>query len=294
MLFKDASYIINRLTASTVPDAVLPTLRYATTHKKLPNLKAPRSLSEKVLYSFIHHREPVRHIFADKIATRDYVAEHAPEVRLPALYGIYTRFEDIDFSELPERYVVKGAHGSGYIHLVSDARKLDKAKLRADCDYWMAHDYYFFRREWFYRDLPRRIMIEEFLYGKDGDVPEDYKIWVANGKALFIVVDVGRFRHHQRAHYSPIWERLPFSYLKKDFVGALPRPAPLETMVRAAEKLAAEVQLARVDFYVIGDTFYLGEITNSPEGGNAPITPVEWNLRLGDQFGPCTPPEPSA
>ena len=44
-------------------------------------------------------------------------------------------------------------------------------------------------------------------------------------------------------------------------------PLPLKVMIEAAECLAADFEFLRVDFYVLGAQWLIGELTNSPGAG---------------------------
>jgi len=62
---------------------------------------------------------------ADKYAVREWVKEKIGEQYLIPLIGAWDRFEDIDFDRLPEKFVLKCNHGSGYNIIVTDKSKLD-------------------------------------------------------------------------------------------------------------------------------------------------------------------------
>lgn len=287
MLLPRTSYLINQLTGAFIPDSVFPWIRYAVTHRRLPNLNPPLRLSEKVLFCQMFDYSPKRRIFADKLAVRDFAAQHGYADHLPKLHGSYERFSDINFDELPDRFVVKGNHGCDFNFFVKDKSKLDKRALEEACNSWLSVDFYFYRREWYYRNLPRRIIIEEFIQGPEGKAPWDYKIFVSNGVPQLIVVDIDRFVGHKRVVYDANWERLPIKYEKGPFPPPVERPKKLDEMLAAAAKFAEGLQLARADFYIVNDDFIIGEISNMAGGGNITIQPDEWDLRLGDQFGPC-------
>lgn len=284
MRFPFATYHFNRLTCWLLPEYWFPAVRFLLIHGYWPRLRSPRTLAEKMFFGMIKERNPLRRVFADKIAARDYITKKGYGDFLPKLLGVYQSFAEIDFATLPDRYVVKATHGSGFVHMVTPAKPLDKAALEKQITYWLRHDYYFFRREWFYRGLPRRLLIEEFIGSEPA--PTDYKIFVANGRALFIQVDENRFGDYRRTFYSIEWQRLPFKHPRLTAAADLTKPAPLAAMLVAATHLAADVVFARVDFYVDGDRYYIGEITNSPGAAAAPILPADWGLDLGAAFGP--------
>jgi len=46
-----------------------------------------------------------------------------------------------------------------------------------------------------------------------------------------------------------------------------PKPACLDEMLKAAEKLSEPFPFVRCDFYAVGDKLYFGELTFTPAGG---------------------------
>ncbi|CBL45925.1 Conserved hypothetical protein [gamma proteobacterium HdN1] len=287
MIFPSFSYFLNKLTANRIPEHWYTWLRYLISTRRFPRLTPPIKLSEKLLFLQMYERHPLRRVFADKLAVRGFIENAGYKNHLPNLYGEYTSFDEIDFNPLPNRYVVKGNHGCGFNFLVPDAKKLDKAILKKECSRWLSLDYYYFRREWYYRKLPRRLIIEEFIEGPNGNPPWDFKIFVANGTPFIITVDADRFSGHKRAVYDIHWNRLPIVYKEAPLEIGIERPSKLDDMLEAATRLSGGLSFVRVDFFVTPDTFYIGEITNLPGGGNLVISPDIWDAKLGEWFGAC-------
>lgn len=285
MRLKFATYHFNRLTNWLLPERWFAALRFRMVHGRWANVKHPQTLAEKMFFCLLYERNQLRPVFANKLAARDYIEQKGYGAHLPRLLGVYDKVAAIDFASLPSRYVIKATHGSGFVRLVSPQQPLCQKSFKHEALYWLNHDYYFYRREWFYRHLPRRLMIEEFI--GDASAPVDYKIFIANGRALFIQVDEDRFGDYRRTFYSTDWQRLPFSHQRRTANKDIEKPAPLADMLTAAQALTTGVQFARVDFYVRGNQFYIGEITNFPGAAGAPITPPEWNEKLGELFGEC-------
>jgi len=137
----------------------------------IPNLSVPKTMNEKFLWILRKDRNPLRRIFADKIAAREYVSRIIPDLKLPKVYGEFETPEDIPLSELPDSFVVKATHGSGWVYLVPDRNQLDTDKLLSACKMWLSKDFSYQGQEWFYRDLPPRLIIEEFLHDPQYEVP---------------------------------------------------------------------------------------------------------------------------
>src|SRR5690606_25901206 len=80
---------------------------------RIPNLRNPKTFNEKILYLKSHYRVPDAHVIADKYAVRKYVSDRiGRDISLPLL-GVFESAEAVDFSVLPQKFVLKPNHGSG-------------------------------------------------------------------------------------------------------------------------------------------------------------------------------------
>lgn len=259
----------------------------------------PVTFNEKVRYRMLADRRPLLTTFADKLAARAYVeARVGPEV-LTELYAATSSPATLLEADLPREFVVKPTHASGAVVLVADfapsdrdlpepVEKWTKAMVRPDrlsrqrlvetCESWLARP--FRRREWAYRNIPRRILVEELLREGDG-VPFDYKFFVFHGRVRLVQVDQSRFERHVRTLFTPEWELLDVEYGHER--GAdIERPATLAEMTSIAETLGAETDFVRDDLYSLGSRVVFGELTNYPMAGEGAFDPEEFDRWLGD------------
>ena len=74
-----------------------------------PNLDNPKTFNEKLNWLKLNYENSLMSVCADKVRARDYFLEKtgAAPVHLVKQYGIYHRPEEIDFSSLPEQFVLK-------------------------------------------------------------------------------------------------------------------------------------------------------------------------------------------
>ena len=88
--------------------------RYITHHKL--NIKNPTRYTEKLQY--LRLKVYPKNDLVSKCASRDGVREYLKEIneedKLIPIYGIFDRFDDIDFSSLPNQFVMKCTHASGF------------------------------------------------------------------------------------------------------------------------------------------------------------------------------------
>jgi len=246
------------------------------------NINKPRSFNEKIIYLKIHNRYNNSHIYADKILVRDYVANKIGESYLIPLLGIYDSPEDIDFTNLPEQFVIKTNHASGQVIICHSKRTLDIHKTIRMLRYWLSINYYEIGREYQYKNIKPRILIEKYLDPDNDGELKDYKIFCFDGKPKFIQVDVDRHTNHKRNFYDLEWNKLPFQILYPPYEEDIQPPASLKEMIRCASKLAEGFILVRIDFYCVRKKVYFGEITLHPEGGFGPIVPHKYDRILGD------------
>lgn len=266
------------------PDWLIAVRRYRKTHGEFPNLIRPKTFNEKVLYRLLFDRRSLMAQLADKLAVRDYVEPRLGEQILPELYYVTTRPETIPFDQFPNKFVVKPNHGSGWVRIVTDKTVLDRAALRETCTGWLNQNYYKITREWAYKQIEPRIIVEQFIDDGTGNVPYDYKAYVFGGAVEMIEVDLGRFTHLKRLVYSPAWEKLPDLFDHQDMSGEVPPPPHLEQMIAAAKKLGEEWNFIRIDFYDIPHQLYVGELTTTPACGLIPFRAKEFDRYLGSRW----------
>ncbi|HXS41832.1 MAG TPA: ATP-grasp fold amidoligase family protein [Stellaceae bacterium] len=252
------------LLRKAVPDWMVAVRYYVESYGRLPNLFWPRTFNEKLLHRMVFDRRAVLAEITDKLRFRAYAASRVEPSLLPTLYHVTDDPEDIPFERLPDRFVLKPNHGSGWIHVVPDKSKLDRGAAIALCRSWLRQNYYELTREWVYKNIAPKIMVEEFVDDGSGGIPTDYKFYAFDGLTEVIQVDIGRFGNHRRGFYTPSWEKLALHYGRGEIIGAIPRPPHFEAMLQAAKILGRDFDFVRVDFYDTPRRAYLGELTATP------------------------------
>lgn len=190
-----------------LPDWLISIRKFRKRHGVFPNLIRPVTFNEEVLHRILFDRRGVLTQMEDKAAVRSYVESRLGPHILPKLYYLTNRPETIPFDELPERFVVKPTHGSGWDQVVTDKSALDRAALIEKCTGWLNQSYYKITREWAYKNIPPRIMVEELIDDGSGAAPNNYRLFVFGGTTEFILVDVGRSTDLRRLLYSPAWQK---------------------------------------------------------------------------------------
>jgi hypothetical protein len=245
------------------------------------NLHDPQTYNEKLQWLKLYWHNPLAARCSDKHEARNYVQERGCARLLIEQYGMFERADDIDWSNLPDRFVLKCSHGSNAVIICKDKDALDKAAATQQIGTWMRRNYYPVHREWVYRDLPRRIVCEKYVEDNSGQLL-DYKLFCFDGDPKLIQVDFDRQTSHTRNFYNIDWVpqafglRFPTAYHR-----VIPAPANLEDMLNVARVLASGFPHVRVDLYNVDGAIYFGEMTFFHGGGVERFTDQAWNLKLG-------------
>jgi hypothetical protein len=248
---------------------------------RMPDVITPRLYSEKIRWRMMYDRRPVLRVFSDRFAVRDFVAAKAGSEYLVPLLGVFDRPERIPWGELSPPFVVKASHGSGWNIFVRNSAELDPQRFERSLTRWLRTNYYYVNREWSYKHVPRRIMIEQFI-GSNGELPVDYKVHCFDGEPRALAVCHGRSTPRERwVWHDPSWEVLEVFHRRFPAGPATPPPLGLGEMLDVARALSRELEYVRVDLYCVGDRVYFGELTTTQSGGRTILSeaPETW---LGD------------
>ncbi len=246
----------------------------------------PKSLNQKLQWIKLNDKRNLFIDHADKIEVRKFIREKLGEEHVIPMYGVYSNFSEIPLNELPLPCIIKTNHDSGNYTIVRKLHIINWNKVENDFMWALRSDYYWFQREWQYRKIKRRILVEQLLSDEYGRIPDDFKFNCFNGKVEFIYVANDREGENQRFIFNKEWELLPFSWgskwKKKTVSEHIPSiPQNLEQMIIIAEKIAQYYLYVRVDLYSLNNRIYVGEITHTHGGGFDRIYPQEWDFELG-------------
>ena len=258
------------------------------------NLENPQFYSEKLQWLKLYDHNPVYTQLVDKYRVREYIAEKLGEEYLIPLLGVWDDPDEIDFDALPDQFVLKCNHNSGTgMCICRDKSQLDYGEVRKNLRKGIQEDFFLKAREWPYRDVPRKIIAEAYMY-EESDVSvdrglDDYRVYCFNGEPkLVYMYQSGTISVGNRPNivscdiFDTQWNHLPFRQKSKNApVVPLP-PAHLDKMLEISRILAENYSFLRVDFYEINGRIYIGELTLFPGGGFSPFYPSEWDGKLGE------------
>ncbi len=241
------------------------------------NLDNPVTFTEKLQWLKLNDHNPLYTKIADKLAVRDYIKERVGEEHVVPVLGVYSSFDEIDFSSLPSRFVLKTTHDSGSWVICSDKSSFDYSSARKILTRSLKRNYYRTTREWQYRDIEPKIVAEEFL----GERIDDYKFFCFNGEPKFMYIEKETEEHPSQAIFDMEFCRLPFSMDDDVSLSAFEKPVFFDEMKRIAGVLSSGIPFIRVDMYYIGGRILVGELTFYHYGGYIPFNPPEWDRTIG-------------
>jgi len=254
---------------------------YGETGKRL-NLVDPFTFNEKLQWLKIYDRNPLYHKLVDKYDVRKYIADIIGDEYLIPLIGVWNNVDSICFDKLPENYVIKCTHGSSSNIICKDNNSLNIHETKLQLVKWMKYNWYWFGREWPYKNIKPRIIAEEYLVDESGYELKDYKIHCFNGEPKLIQVFFGRGNVLKHKFYDVSWNYISISTnYPTDPVTVINKPERLLDILELAKKLSEGIPYIRVDFYSVGNKIYFGELTLYPASGFGSISPKVWDSTLG-------------
>ncbi len=269
-----------------LPDEFITRVQYFIKTRRFLNLKNPKRFTEKIQFYKLFHHTKILNQCADKWSVREYIKSKGLSHILNDVYGVYNNFDEISFASLPEKFVIKITSGSGMNLFCKDKSLFNIDKARMKIEYWLSVDMYLLGREWCYKNIDRRLIVEKFLEDSDNDFNgiNDYKILCFNGKAKYIWVDVDRQTSHKRNFYDLDWNYIDVESDHPNFGDCLKKPQNLDEMIKIANIIAIDFPFVRVDLYSVDSKIIFGELTFYPCTGYLVFKPDKFDFLLGQDF----------
>lgn len=247
------------------------------------DLDNPVTFNEKMQWLKLYDSTALKTLLADKYLAREWVANRIGEEHLIPIIGAWDKFSDIDFSALPDQFVLKTNHGSGWNSIVKNKAKMNYHSEKRKFDVWMRQSFtteYGF--ELHYMNIPRKIIAEQYMADLDG-VITDYRFFCFNGVPQYVWVDNGSGTpDHTRTIYNVDWVKQDYLVNYPPIVPDPEKPETFEEMLQYAKELSGEFCFARVDFYSIKGHVYFGEITFTPQSGTGRWNDEKQNIQYGE------------
>lgn len=244
-------------------------LLYLKKFGRLPDLKSPETLNEKLLKLKLERygSDQVVMQCADKYRVREFVARRGCSETLNRLIAVYDDVSEIEWDALPRRFAMKWNFGCGYNLICTDKNTLDRKDAERKLKNWGRKPFWAYYSELQYRHIEKKLIVEEYIGGDDGELPEDYKFYCFDGEAFCVMVCEGRAEGWPKFYFFDRNFRL--LRINRDSREApegfsLPRPQGLEEAFYVADTLSAGFPFVRVDLYLTKSGVRFGEMTFTP------------------------------
>lgn len=252
------------------------------------NLENPKTLCEKIQWLKLYDRNPLYTKLADKYEVRKYVTEKIGEEYLIKNYGVWDKFDAIDFESLPKQFILKCTHNSGCFVIVKDKEKFDRKKAKEILERGLKTNYFYQSREWVYKNIPPRIVADQYIPSLGTPSTVEYKMHCYNGKVDHIEVERG-INHNTVDSltldgFDREFQKLDYSFKFKNSSIELEKPVVWEKMIELSERLAKDILNVRVDFYVDQGKILFSEMTFYTWSGFMKFEPKEWDRKFGDRL----------
>lgn len=255
-------------------------------HKKL-DLENPKTFQEKLQWLKLNDRKPIYHQMVDKYESKKFIADRVGDEYVVPTIGVWDRFEDIDFASLPNQFVIKNTHDSGTYFICKDKSTLDltevRKKLRLDLP---VKDYSEHSREWPYKGVKHRIIVEPLLYDETMPYLRDFKFYCFNGvpRIFYITSDKGGRLKTKQDFFDLSGKHLEIQDVNypNNSIRTPDLPKNLSKMIDICKCLAKDTFHLRVDFYEIKGKVFVGELTFFEGSGFCQFTPEKYNQILGE------------
>jgi len=245
-----------------------------------PNLRNPVKYSEKVQWAKLNDRKEIYHKYVDKYDVRKIVGERIGEEYLIEVYDVLDRVEDIDWDALPDKFVIKCTHGSNANVICTNKKRLNREHEAKKLRKWMKREWFWYGREWSYKGVEHRLLIEKFISDTD-TTPDDYKVFCCNGKPVLIEVHTDRFENHSFKLYDTNWNSLDIVKGYNNMEDEREKPDCLTEMISLSEELARDTYISRIDWFYVSGRLYFGEITMYPASGFFKRDNEDIDIQLG-------------
>lgn len=260
-------------------------LKWQNFYGKSLNLDDPQTLCEKLQWLKLYCRRPEFTTMADKYEAKRLVAKRFGEEHVIPTLGVWENANDIDFSLLPDQFVLKPTHDSGGFVICRDKKSFDIENARRVLNASLKKNYFLTQREWPYKHIKPRIIAEPLIEQLGKPESLEYKATCFNGKVAFVTICSGiahaEYEKRKNDHFDKDFNKLNWYVNYKPAEMTPKKPKQWKEIIDLAEALSEGVPYLRVDTYVIDEKVVFGEMTFFTWAGFMHFEPEEWDLKLG-------------
>ncbi len=275
--------LIDKKTFIKLSDKLYVKLIYLNSFNKKMDLKNPKTFNEKLQWLKIYDRKDYYTSLVDKYEVKKHVEKIiGSEYIIPTL-GIYDNFDEIDFSTLPNRFVIKCTHDSGGIVICKNKSNFNIKNAKRKIEKCLKRNFYYVGREWPYKNVKPRIIIEQYMEDISNEELTDYKVMCFNSKPLMTFTCSERFSGDLKVtFFDNDWKKMPFERHYKASTKKIKKPINFDLMLKLSKTMSENIPFVRIDWYEINGKLYFGEYTFYPGDGLEEFSPEIWDEKLGN------------
>lgn len=259
-------------------------IQYYAVLGRFPNIDNPILYTEKLQWLKLYDHNPIYTKIVDKYEVKNIISKIIGENYIIPTLNVWNSPEEIDFDSLPNQFVLKTTFGGGGdgIVICRDKSMLNIDETIKKLKKSFNTDPYIRAREWPYKNVPRRIIAEQYMEDDSGEL-RDYKFYCFNGEPKVMLVASNRFTNHNFNYFDMDFNVLPItSAMGAQSDVKMNRPDCFDEMKEVAAKLSKGFPHVRVDLYNSGGKVLFGELTLYDSSGYDDLSSEEWNRRFGD------------
>ena len=270
-----------------LPDPLYLRLAFKSIMGKKLNLNHPKTFNEKIQWLKLNDRNPRYSQYVDKYRVREYISSVLGEKYLIPLIGKWESADEIDFSKLPNQFVLKCNHNSGVgLYVCKDKSVIDIESVKKELKRGLTENYYLSGREWPYKEIDRCIIAEKYMTDSSTeDCFTDYKFYCFNGYVDCVMVCIDRNINDPKFYFfDREWNLKRYNVRGKNAPSnfSLQKPGCIDEMFKIATKLSKGIPFVRVDLYQSDNQVFFGEMTFYPDSGFDPNYLDETDKYFGD------------
>lgn len=267
-------------------------LYYLDFGKKI-NWKHPEDLNQWINWLAYNTDTTEWSRLSDKYGVREYIRECGLEDTLVPLLAVWEKPEDIDFTNLPDQFVIKANNGSGDVKIIKDKSQANLQQIQEYFRNLFSHPFGIDSAEPHYLRIKPRIVAEALLDASKQATPSssliDYKVWCINGEPIVIWIALNRTPHHlEMSAYTPAWkkciDKLKVSDHYRGYQGDINKPQNLDQILNFARILSKKFPEVRIDFYEVDNKVYFGEMTFTSACGRMTYFTPKALKEMGDSI----------
>ncbi len=251
------------------------TRRYRQVFNQAPNFTNPKNLIEKIYWLLLNTDTSLWTICADKYLMRDYVTKCGYGDYLPKLLGKWDKASEVDFTALPNQFILKTNNGCGTCLIVNDKSKINERDIKHQLKNWLSIPYGYSGAELHYLKIRPCIIAEELLISDEKQKSfsphslVDYKVWCFSGKPECVLIVYDRYKRNGCKYsldlYDLKWNKIAHNLKQNGHFeykeSIIPQPECLEEIIEISRRLSDPFPQVRVDFYIINNKPIIGELT---------------------------------